>query len=166
MKALNYKEINKTYLTFLLNFTILLVVTVVCYFLYLKADNVQTKMIVEEKKAHDVIFAQRQQFSNTIDTLNSYLTMLTTNQVENEVALERSILKLKNRAAKEIQALNAMGNTPYFILFDKIISDIEKTIDNKHKLQQSTADEEAQKKGLVECIEANKKVRNELIKRK
>ena len=41
---------------------------------------------------------------------------------------------------------------------------MEKAIDNKHALQQSITEEEIQKQRLVDCIEANKKVRNELIK--
>lgn len=164
MKALNHKEITNKYLLFLLNFTILLMLTVACYYLYLKTNNEQSKMIVEQKKTHDYIFTKRQHFANTIDTLNTYLTMLNTEQVENEVALERTILKLKKQAGKELDALKTEGNASSFVLFDKIIADVEKAIDNKHALQQSITEEEIQKQRLVDCIEANKKVRNELIK--
>lgn len=163
MKALNNKEITKKYLIFLLNFTVLLVFTVACCFFYLKAENQQSGMILQQKQVHDYIFNKRQQLSVKIDTLNAYLTMLNTEQVENEVALERTILKLKNEASKDLELLKTNGNPDHYALFDKIISNIEKAIDNKHALEQAITEEEVQKKRLTDCIDANKKVKKELV---
>lgn len=163
MKALNSKEITKKYLIFLLNFTVLLACTVVCCFFYLRAGKQQTDMIMEQKRVHDYIFNKRHELSLKVDTLNSYLGMLNTEQVENEVALERKILELKNRVGKELEVLKTNGDPNHYILFDKIITNVDKAIDNKHALQQAITEEEVQKKQLIDCIDANKKVKKELI---
>jgi hypothetical protein len=163
MKALNNKEITNKYLIFLLNFTVLLLCTIGCFFLYLKADKRQSAIILEQKQAHDYIFNSRQELAGKIDTLNSYLSMLNTDQVENEVALERSILKLKNETSKQLEMLKANGVPANYILFDKIVSNVEKAIDSKHACQQAMTDEEVQKKRLNDCIDANKKVKKELV---
>lgn len=162
MKALNNKEITSKYLVFLLNFTVLLLCTIACYFLYLKADKRQSEMIQEQQRAHEYIFNSRQELSGKIDTLNMYLSMLNTNQVENEVALERAILKLKNETSQKLEQLKANGVPSHYVLFDKIVSNVEKAIDNKHAFQQAMTEEEVQKKRLNDCIEANKKVKKEL----
>lgn len=163
MKALNNKEITNKYLIFLLNFTVLLLCTIGCCFLYLKADKRQSAIIMEQKQAHDYIFNARQELAGKIDTLNTYLSMLNTEQVENEVALERSILKLKNETSKQLEALKANGVPSNYVLFEKIVSNVEKAIDNKHVLQQAISDEEIQKKKLSDCIDLNKKVKKELV---
>lgn len=163
MKALNSKEITNKYLLFLLNFTVLLLCTIGCCFLYMKADKRQSAMILEQKQVHDHIFNARQELAGKIDTLNTYLAMLNTEQVENEVALERTILKLKNETSKQLEILKTNGVPTHYILFEKIISNVEKAIDNKHALQQAMTDEEVQKKRLNDCIDANKKVKKELI---
>jgi hypothetical protein len=163
MKALNSKEITSKYFIFLLNFTVLLLCTTGCYFLYLKADQRQSAMIQEQQRVHEYIFNARQELAGKIDTLNTYLSMLNTNQVENEVALERVILKLKNETSKKLEILKANGVPDHYILFDKIVSNVEKAIDYKHAFQQAMADEEVQKKRLNDCIEANNKVKKELI---
>lgn len=163
MKALNHKEINKKYLIFLVNFTVLLACTVTCYFLYLRADKQQSKMILEQQHVHDYIFNKRLQLSLKIDTLNTYLSMLNTEQVENEVALERKILQIRNEARKEVELLKETSDAAYYILFEKIILNVDKAIDNKHALQQAITEEEIQKKRLTDCIDANKKVKKELI---
>ncbi len=163
MKALNSKDITRKYLVFLLNFTVLLAVTVVCCFFYLKADHLQSRMIIEQKKTHEYIFTKRQELALKIDSLNSYLSMLNTEQVANEAELERKIVKLKNTMNAEVELLKSKGDPSHYELFAKIISNVEKAIDNKHALQQALTEEEIQKKRLTDCIDANKKVKKELI---
>ncbi|HSH65171.1 MAG TPA: hypothetical protein VLB84_05090, partial [Bacteroidia bacterium] len=86
-----------------------------------------------------------------------------TEQVENEVALERKILQIRNEARKEVELLKETSDAAYYILFEKIILNVDKAIDNKHALQQAITEEEIQKKRLTDCIDANKKVKKELI---
>jgi hypothetical protein len=162
MKALNHKEITNRYLIFLANFTLLLACTVLCWYLYLKTCDVQAAKILEKKNEYDFIFNKQQELSNKIDSLNKFLNMLNTDQVENEVALERTILKIKNETSRDFDVLEANGDKNY-VIFKKIIDNIEKAIDNKKALQQAILDEETQKRKLVDCIDANKKVKKELI---
>ena len=162
MKALNHKEITNKYLIFLAYLTLLLACTVLCWYLYLKTSDAQASKIIEKKNEYDFIFNKRAQLSNKIDSLNTFLNMLNTGQVDNEVALERTILKIKNETSKELDILEADGNGNY-ILFKKVIDNIEKAIDNKKALQQAILDEESSKRKLVDCIEANKKVKKELV---
>ena len=165
MKALNSKDINNKYFIFLLNFTILLSLTITCYFLFLKADAQQSKMIVKQREKHEYIFDKRQQLTNKIDTLNRYLLLLNTEQVENEPALKRTIMNIKNEAGKQLEQLRATDDATYYILFDKIIKNVDKAIDHKNEFQKASAEEKRQKQKLDECIELNKGIINELRRR-
>ncbi len=121
-------------------------------------------MILQKKERYDFIMNKRQQLSVTIDTLNTYLGMINTDQVENEDALEREILKLKNEASKELETLKADGDADYYLLFDKIIKNTEMVIDYKHALRQAKTDEKAQMENLANCNELDKKAAKELTK--
>jgi hypothetical protein len=164
MKSLNDKEITKKYLIFLLNFTVLLAFTVVCYFFYLRADKQQSKMILEQQKAHEAIFSQRKQLMAKIEQIHSYLDMLTTEQVENESALENKILQLKMETSEELRILKANGDPTPYVLFDKIISNIETALSTKQLLQQAKNDEKIQEKRLKDCNEADEKMTRELAR--
>ena len=165
MKALNSKEITSKYLIFLLNFSVLLTLTVICYFLFLKADTQQSNMIVQQKRKHEFIFDKRQQLTNKIDTLNRYLLMLNTEQVENEPALKRTIMNIKNEASKQMEQLKSTGDATHYILFDKIIYNVDKAIDFKNEFQKASAEEKRQKQKLDDCIELNNNITNELRRR-
>ena len=164
MKALNNKEINKKYAIFLLNFTLLLTCTVACYFLYLKAGQQQSRMIVERKQKYDFIFNKRQQLANTIDTLNFYLAKFNTHQVTNEEESERTILRMKNEANTELEVLKKDGDSEYYQLFEKIIGNVEMVIDNKHALGKALEEEKIQTEAYDNCVELNNKAAQELAK--
>jgi hypothetical protein len=165
MKSLNDKEITKKYLVFLLNFTVLLACTVVCYFLYLKANGQQSKMIVQQQKAHETIFDERKRLMGKIEQIHSYLDMLTTEQVDNESALENKILQLKMETSEELKTLKANGDPANYVLFDKIISNIEIALSTKQLLQQAKTEERAQEKRLNDCNKADEQMTRELVRR-
>ena len=164
MKALNHKEITKKYLIFLLNFTVLLAFTVICCYLYLKAGNQQSQMILEQQKAHEFIFTKRQQLSAKVELINSYLEMLTTEQVDNESALENKIIQLKMEASEDLETLKANGDPHHYVLFEKIFSNVEVAIGNKRLLQQVKGEENIQKKLLEDCNNANEQMTKELAR--
>lgn len=162
MKALNNREINKKYLLFLLNFTVLLTVTVMCYFMYLKADQQQSRMIVEKQKEHEYIFTKRREMEQKIDSLHMYLNMLNTEQVENEAELERRIGNLKNEASQQLERLKANGDPTPFRLFEKILSSIDHARNNKHTLREIIAEEADKQQLLDECMKADARTAKQL----
>jgi len=162
MKALNYREINRRYVFFLLFLTLLLSLPVLYYFLFINTSRQQINKIIEKKNQFDFVFKKREQLCAKIDTLNNFLNMLNTGQIYNEVALERTILKLKNDALLEIEVLE-VNDPDRYGMFKKLLFDVEKAIDNKKILQQAMTEEEEQKKKLMECIEANKKIKKDIM---
>jgi hypothetical protein len=164
MRSLNNKEITKKYLVFLLNFTVLLACTIVCYFLYLKANGQQSKMIVQQQKVHKTIFDERKRLMARIEQIHSYLNMLTTEQVENESALENKILQLKMETSEELKTLKANGDPAHYVLFEKITSNIEVALSTKQLLQQAKTEEKIQEKRLNDCNEADAKITRELAR--
>lgn len=143
---------------FLLNFTVLLGFTVACYFFYLKANQQQSRIIVERRQN------KRQQLANTIDTLNFYLAKFNTGQVTNEEELEHTILRMKNEASADLEAIKKDGDSEYYRLFEKIINSVEMVIDNKHALGKAIEEEKAQTDAYENCVELNNKAAKELEK--
>jgi hypothetical protein len=164
MKSLNNKEITKKYLVFLLNFTVLLACTVVCYFFYLKANGQQSEMILQQQNVHKNIFDERNRLMAKIEQIHTYLNMLTTEQVENESALENKILQLKMETSEELKTLKANGDPAHYVLFEKIISNIEVALSTKQLLQQAKNEEKIQEKRLNDCNDADEKMTRELAR--
>lgn len=163
MKALNHKEITKKYLLFLLNFTVLLAVTVFCYYLYLRTNQQQARMIVEKQKEHEYIFIKRQELERKLDTLTQYMNTLGTGQVENEEEQERRISRIKNAANQELGRLKENGDPMPYLLFDKALTSASYTSNSKHILLEAKTKEDEKRKELEDCIEADKKFQRKLI---
>lgn len=161
MKALNNKEITNKYLVFLAYFTFLLFFSLLCISLFHKTAESYASVLVEKKNENDFIFNKRMSLSSKIDSLNLFVKLLNTKQVENEGALTRSILKLKNEANDELRVLEVKGKNDYQ-LYRKIIAGIEAALDNKKVLQQAKNEEDVQRRKLMECIEANNKAKKAL----
>jgi hypothetical protein len=97
--------------------------------------------------------------NNRVDSINTLMSMLNTQMVTNEDALEKKILQLKNESLNEIEKfeLNSRYN---YSLHKKILGDIDKILEAKKSLQQNKADEEISKIKLQDCNNANFKLRN------
>lgn len=159
MKSLNSKEILRRYYIFLGYFTALLTITVLCGFLYFKTYNSYAGMLHKKKAETEFFFHKRAELSTKIDSLNNFINMLSTKQVKNEAALERAILKLKFETLKDIESMEEEGIYDYF-LYKKVLLSVEGVLDAKKTLQQSKDEEEATKRKLMECNQANLKLRN------
>lgn len=164
MKALNHKEITKKYILFLVNFTVLLAVTVICYFFYLKTDQQQSRMIIEKKNEHDYIFAQRLELEKKVDSLTHYLDILTTDRVGNKEAMEDRINRIKNSALQTLERLKANGDPLPYLLFDKVISSVNYTFNSKHTLLQVKTKEEQKQRELDDCDEVDERLKRKLSK--
>lgn len=160
MKALNHSQILNKYFVFLGYFTGLLFVTILCAFFYHKAC--ESFVIETEKMAHEIDIQNKNanSLSLKIDSLNLLLKLLNTDQVQNEVALERSIIKLKVNTLKKFSEIENDGGDKYK-LYKGIIFNVETALENKRNFTQAKSDEEFNRKKLLECIEANKKVKKE-----
>ena len=159
MKALNHKEITNNYMIFLGYFSAFLIATILCAFFYHQTYKSYLFEVQKKKTELDHQKKENQILTQKIDSLNMLLKLLNTYQVQNEVALERSIIKLKNSSIKQISKLEEDGNSNYK-LEKNIVFNIETALENKRNFQQVKAEEEFSRKKLLECIEANKKVKD------
>jgi hypothetical protein len=162
MKALNHKEVTKKYLLFLLNFTALLAVTVVCYFFYLKADQQQSRLIVEKESEHEYIFTKRQELEQKVDSLLLLLNMTNTNQVGDEAALEHRIAEIQNEATEQLERLKTNGDPVPYLLFEKIVSNVEYALNSKNALRKVREEEAAVQEKLDACKDADNKIKKQL----
>lgn len=159
MKAKNNSEILRRYLFFLGHFTLLLTVTVVCRYFFLRTESQYIHLMQAKQKEVDFFHQQSKLLSDKVDRITSYLAMLHTEQVKNEDALEQSIVKLKDEALHDIKELEREGITDYQ-LYKKILSDVDKALEAKHTLQQSKEEEALNKKSLLECTRANQQLKS------
>lgn len=159
MKALNHKEILHTYLTFIGFFSALLLMTILCWFLYLKTEKHFVSRIRIKKQEIDFFKNKSAMLSSRIDSISHYMALMNTKLVNNEVALQRHILQLKNATLQDIENLERNGDANYF-LYKKVLSDVERVLEAKQVLQQAQEEEEANKRKLLECTQANLKLRN------
>ena len=160
MKALNHSQILSKYFIFLGYFTGLLLVTILLAVFYHKAC--ESYLIETERMAHEIDIQNNDanSLSLKIDSLNLLLKLLNTDQVQNEIALERSIIKLKVSTLKKFSEIDFEGDDKYK-LYKGIIFNVETALENKRNFTQAKSDEEFNRKKLLECIEANKKVRKD-----
>ncbi|WMJ71888.1 type VI secretion system TssO [Cytophagaceae bacterium ABcell3] len=154
MNALNRKEILQKYLVFLGYFTALLFITISCGFFFLKASKSYASAIKERKKEVEVFNENMASLSAKMDTINNYLGLLNTNLVSNEEALERTILKVKEQAVKEIEALENAGDNQYEF-YKTMLKDVDLILDSKKSLQEEKEEEDNYKRKLLECNKAN-----------
>ncbi|HTF81167.1 MAG TPA: hypothetical protein VL947_05565 [Cytophagales bacterium] len=159
MKALNSGEIYKRYWIFIIYFSVLLSITVLCRFLYLKTYNKYADVLTEKKQKTEFLTKKKVELSVRIDSLNLFMHMLNTKQVKNEAALERAILRIKYDTMNELEGLEAEG-VKDFTFYKRVLANVEMMLDAKKTLNQSLQEEEVNKKKLMECNQANNKLRN------
>ena len=159
MEALNKNEIKKSYIIFIFYFTVLLVISVTCW-----------KLFLETKKAFVAILKEKQEevikhtntlslLNNNIDSINYYLAITNTGSVKSETALERKIIQLKNESLIEID--NHPNESIYtYTLQKKLLLDIEENFEEKRNLQKNKEEENNYKIKLQECYFANQKLKN------
>jgi len=159
MIAQNYKEIRSSYLLFLAYFTTLLTISVICWSLSILTESIFISKIQIKREEINSYKNQNVILNNRIDSINTLMSMLNTQMVSNEDALEKKILQLKNESLSEIETfeLNSKYN---YNLYKKMLGDIDKILDAKKSLQQNKVDEEISKIKLQDCNNANIKLRN------
>lgn len=157
MKALNKNEIYKRYWFFILYFSILLLFTVLCRFLYLKTYDKYASVLTEKKNSIEFLINTRVQLSARVDSLNMFMHLLHTKQVKNDAALERAILKIKYDTVNDIEALEA-GGVRDFDLYKKVLANVEVMLDAKKILNQSEEEARLNEKKYNECVKANEKL--------
>jgi len=159
MKAQNYKEVRSSYIIFLAYFTILLSISVLCWHLSIVTESAFISNIELKREEVNAYKNQNSILNNRIDSINTLMSMLNTQMVTNEDALEKKILQLKNESLNEIEQIESTSNYNYS-LYKKALGDIEKILDAKKSLQQNKAEEEISKMKLQDCNNANIKLRN------
>jgi len=159
MKAQNYKEVRSSYIIFLAYFTILLAITVLCWHLSIVTESAFISNIELKREEVNAYKNQNRILNNRMDSINTLMSMLNTQMVTNEDALEKKILQLKNESLNEIEQIESTSNYNYS-LYKKALGDIEKILDAKKSLQQNKAEEEISKMKLQDCNNANIKLRN------
>lgn len=148
-------------MAFLLNFSVLLLATICCAWFYHKTCESYLKAIETKETELTRALSLKKMLANKVDSLNVFLEMLNTNQVQNEFALERSIIALKNSAGKIVTELEETGDSK---LEKAIIYNIEAALQDKKNFQVAKSEEDIQRKKLSECMEANKSVKSNLNK--
>lgn len=159
MKALNSNDIYKRYWFFIVYFSILLFFTVLCRFLYLKTYDKYATVLTQKKDKIEFLIKKKAELSSRIDSLAMFMQILNTKQVKNDAALERAILKIKYDTMDDLAALEADGIND-FVLYRKVLANVEIILDAKKTLSQTIDEEEVNKKKLMECNQANAKLRN------
>src|SRR6187551_283317 len=144
MKAQNYKEVRSSYLIFLAYFTTLSIISVLCWSLSILTESVFVSKIQIKREEINSYKNQTIILNNRIDSINTLMSMLNTEMVANEDALEKKILQLKNESINEIEKFELDSKYNY-TLYRKILGDIDKILDAKKSLQQNKADEEISK---------------------
>lgn len=159
MKAKNHKEVQSSFLIFLAYFTVLLIVSVLCWHLSILTESAFISNIQLKREEINAYKNQNFILNNRIDSINTLMSMLNTRMVTNEDALEKKILQLKNESLNEIEKFESNSKYSYSI-YKKILEDIDKILDAKKSLQQNKAEEEISKIKLRDCNNANIKLRN------
>lgn len=159
MDALNKNEIRKSYLIFIFYFSVLLIISVICWKLFLETEK-SFVSILKEKQEEIIKHTTTQSLLNSnIDSINYYLAITNTGAVKNEAALERKIIQLKDESLSEIN--KAASESMYtYPLQKKILLDIEENLEEKRELQKNKEEENNYKVKLQECSSANQKLRN------
>jgi hypothetical protein len=160
MKPRNSKEIVNKYLIFLGYFSTLLLFTILCALFYLKTNDSYAATIGQKKAEVDFFQKKNAMLAARVDSINTFMGMLNTKMVNNEAALEREIMKLKNETLNDIEALEKQGNDDFF-LYKKMLLDVDKILSAKKEFQQVKEEEETLKKKLMECNKAT----SDLVKR-
>ncbi len=163
MKALNGYLIVKKYLIFLGYFSTLLAITLLYSYFYFKTFESYSIELERRQQESDYVNNGKIILSHKIDSLNNFIKLLNTKQVQNETALERSIINLKNGAVRTITDLEKVDDYD-FKLQKTIIYNVEAALEIKRNLSQAKSEEENSRKKLFECIEANKKMKEEYEK--
>ncbi len=158
MKPQNQSAIIEKYLWFLGYLTVLFSLTMAYFYFYHQTCKAYSNVLIQKKNQMDLIITERSNLCQKIDSINFFLKLLNTDKVANEVALERTIIRLKNEASKKISDLEKTSEGQ-FKLYKTIIFNVEMALENKKRYQQTKAEEENQRQKLLECIEANKKAR-------
>jgi len=159
MKAKNHKEIIYSYLVFLGYFTSLVIVSLTCWLLFFQTTKHFTYTLKLKKEELEHYEINKSLLSDRIDSINYFITILNTNLIDNEAALERKILQIKNEAIIKIEDLDKSG-TNDFELYKNILLDVEKSIEAKKSLNQYKEEEYNLKNKLQDCGNANQKLKN------
>lgn len=159
MKAKNHKEIIYSYLIFLGYFTSLVIVSLICWLLFHKTTKHFTYTLKIKKEELELYEVNKSLLSDRIDSINYFITILNTNLIDNETALERKILQIKNESIIKIEDLEKAG-TNDFELHKNILLDVEKSIEAKKSLTQYKEEENNLKNKLQDCGNANQKLKN------
>lgn len=159
MKAKNFKEIRKAYLIFITYFSSLLIVSVLCWYLSVLTErNFISKVSI--KRDEISLYKNQNNILNTkLDSINTLISILNTQMITNEDALERKIIQLKNESIDKIEKFET--NSRYdFSIYKKILVDIDKILDTKKTLQKNKEEEKISKAKLQDCNNANIRLRN------
>ncbi|WP_299248926.1 hypothetical protein [uncultured Cytophaga sp.] len=159
MKALNYKEVRAAYIVFLAYFTGLLILTVLCWSFTLVTESSFNNIIQAKKDEVENYKNQTAYLSSRIDSIQTYISMLNTDMVTNDDALEVKIIQMKTQSLIDIEKIE-MDSKFNFTIYKKILVDIERIIEAKKSLQQNKLEEDISQKKLQECNNANLKLRN------
>lgn len=159
MKAKNFEEVRKSYLIFIAYFTALLIVSVMCWSLSVLTESHFLSEVRIKKEEINLYRTQNTVLNNKIDSINTLISMLNTQMVANEDALERKILQLKNESIEHIEKFES-GSKYNFTIYKRVLNDVDKILDAKNALQKNKEEEKISKAKLQDCNNANSKLRN------
>lgn len=157
MKPKNHREITIAYLSFISHFTLLLIITTTCWFLFIQSKQRFINSIKTKKQELDFYYNTNMDLYNRLDSINYLISISNTKMINNEEALERRILKIKDEALNEISILEQDGDNSYLI-YKKVLLDTDFFLESKKTLQQNKEEENFNKKKLQECFAANKEL--------
>lgn len=159
MKALNYKEVRSAYIGFLCYFTVLLIVTVLCWSLSILTESSFSAIIQTKKSEVEDFKNQTAYLGSRMDSIQTLIAMLYTGEVTNDDALEIKIMQMKTQSLIDIEKTEEVSKFD-FTIYKKTLVDIERIIEAKKVLQQNKLEEEVSQKKLQDCNNANLKLRN------
>lgn len=151
MKSLNYKEINQAFNRFLVWFASLLLTTVACVFLYIKASSNQFNRLVQQKEDFDQIFYKDALLADKVDSLYTYMSLLNTSQIRDDHQMQRLITKKKEEYTKLVN--QERKNRPYFLVYNRLFSHVNEMLLLKDSLNRAMLEESDMRSELKDCLQ-------------
>lgn len=165
MKPINAKELKRSYILFIANFTALAALAVLCLYFFFAAQDYEFRLLRKEVEQSDQLVSQRKDINTQFDLILSRFDELSkfssinSEEMDNQVTMlediHRSVLKVKDLVKRQ-------RGSASFLLYRTMTDNVTQMAGIQDSLFNSRFQLESLKAQLESCLRVNHSAENKL----
>lgn len=158
MKPLNNKIVKRGYLNFSYFLVVCVAISVFSFYSFMKTASAEVKMIMAKTAEYDQVYTTELNMTVAVDSIYQYMTLLNSSSKINDLLLQSVVSSRKMQLQNTINGMNE----PDFLLYKKLISNVNVFLGVKDSIRLATKEENIVREDLIRCVRENREVSRKL----